>query len=70
MLRSAELTLQQGYTSFTLAPPGSEAILLQGGNVQAVAPGPDRLVRMSRRPADGGVANYDARRVCDQLGAY
>ncbi|MRW89923.1 hypothetical protein GJ699_08005 [Duganella sp. FT80W] len=70
LLRSAELTLQQGYSSFGLSASDSAALVLSGQPAQAVPPGPDLLVRMSHQPADSKRAIYDARVVCAQLGSY
>jgi hypothetical protein len=60
LLRSAELTLQQGYSHFTLAAPDGKA---------SARPGPDVVVRMARQSTKEGAVQYDARAVCSQLGA-
>lgn len=54
LLRSAELTLRQGYTHFTLSSP----------------PGPEVTVHMLAQAPAGTAAVYDARAVCDRLGAW
>lgn len=59
LLRSAELTLQQGYSHFVLTTPDGAT---------SIQPGPDVVVRMfKQRPQEGGI-QYDARAVCSQLG--
>jgi len=59
LLRSAELTLQQGYSHFTLAAPDGKA---------SAQPGPDVVVRMFKQRPPNGANQYDARAVCDRLG--
>ncbi len=57
LLRSAELTLQQGYDHFTLARHATQ---------------PEVVVQMYKNmtvPA-GTVARYDARAVCAKVGSY
>jgi hypothetical protein len=61
LLRSAELTLQQGYSHFTLAAPDGKT---------SAQPGPDVVVRMFKQRPEEGVVQYDARSVCRQLGTH
>lgn len=70
LLRSAELTLRQGYTHFTLSDPGSAEQILKGAQVTPSPPGPEVVVHMLPKASANTVALYDARAVCDKLGSW
>lgn len=58
LLRSAELTLQQGYSHFSLSDP------------QSMQASSEVLVRMFHNQPKGLASIYDARAVCSKLGDW